>query len=275
MILKPKIEAPAGAGLELLEIAIRNPDLFGKTLGEVMSGLPAGVQIVALRRAHHNEPASPEHRRRRGRRACSPSARARKRSSRRASSSARRRPAASPRTAATSTTCACSPRARPSSAGRSATSTCRATRPSVVAQVRRGDTDIAAAARPRARVRRPRRPARPPRRLPGAAQVLRRLDQGHRRVQLHLDRPRHGARLPGRRDPDPAARHRQARDRPVGRADRGADPRQPAPHRRHELDHPAVRQPGAAQPRAHAVPRAGRHVVGAEVRRDGDARPAC
>jgi len=59
MILKPKLEASAVAGLELLEVAIRNPDLFGKTLGEVMSGLPAGVQIVALRRAHHNEPASP------------------------------------------------------------------------------------------------------------------------------------------------------------------------------------------------------------------------
>jgi putative transport protein len=59
MILKPKIEMPAGAGLELLEVALRNPDLYGKTLGEVMSGLPAGVQIVALRRAHHNEPASP------------------------------------------------------------------------------------------------------------------------------------------------------------------------------------------------------------------------
>ena len=74
-----------------------------------------------------------------------------------------------------------------------------------------------AAPRPRARVRRSRRPARPSRRLRGDAQVLRRLDQGHRRVQLHLDRPRHGARLPGRRDPDPAARHRQALDRP-GRA---------------------------------------------------------
>jgi putative transport protein len=59
MILKPKIEMPAGAGLELLEVALRNPDLYGKTLGEVMSGLPVGVQIVALRRAHHNEPASP------------------------------------------------------------------------------------------------------------------------------------------------------------------------------------------------------------------------
>jgi len=59
MILKPKVEMPTGAGLDLLEIALRNPDLFGRTLGEVMSGLPAGVQIVALRRAHRNEPASP------------------------------------------------------------------------------------------------------------------------------------------------------------------------------------------------------------------------
>lgn len=59
MVLKPKIEMPAGGGLELLEIALRNPDLYGKTVGEVMSGLPAGGQIVALRRAHHNEPASP------------------------------------------------------------------------------------------------------------------------------------------------------------------------------------------------------------------------
>ena len=59
IVLKPKIEAPSTAGLELLEVAIRNLDHFGKTLGEVMNGLPAGVQIVALRRAHHNEPASP------------------------------------------------------------------------------------------------------------------------------------------------------------------------------------------------------------------------
>ena len=58
MILKPKIEIPAGGGLELLEIALRNPELYGRTLGEAMSGLPAGVQIVALRRAHRNEPAA-------------------------------------------------------------------------------------------------------------------------------------------------------------------------------------------------------------------------
>ena len=59
MILKPKIEAPTSSGLELLEIALHNQDLFGKTVGEVMAALPAGVQIAALRRESRNEPASP------------------------------------------------------------------------------------------------------------------------------------------------------------------------------------------------------------------------
>ncbi|RLJ65038.1 aspartate:alanine exchanger family transporter [Sulfurisoma sediminicola] len=59
MILKPKIEVPTATGLEMLEIALRNPELSGKTLGEVMAALPAGVQIAALRRESRNEPASP------------------------------------------------------------------------------------------------------------------------------------------------------------------------------------------------------------------------
>jgi putative transport protein len=58
-ILKPKIETPVGTGLEMLEIAVCNTELSGKTLGEVMTTLPAGVQIVAVRRAQRNEPASP------------------------------------------------------------------------------------------------------------------------------------------------------------------------------------------------------------------------
>ena len=60
MVLKPKIEAPSATGLDLLEIALRNPELSGKTLGDVMAALPAGVQIAALRRAGHNEAASPD-----------------------------------------------------------------------------------------------------------------------------------------------------------------------------------------------------------------------
>jgi putative transport protein len=59
MVLKPRIEAPSARGLDLLEIALRNPELSGKTLGDVIAALPAGVQIVALRRAGRNEAASP------------------------------------------------------------------------------------------------------------------------------------------------------------------------------------------------------------------------
>src|SRR5205085_4529922 len=59
IFLKPKIEVPTGNDLEILEIALRNPELFGKSLGDLMTALPVGVQIVALRRNGRNEPASP------------------------------------------------------------------------------------------------------------------------------------------------------------------------------------------------------------------------
>jgi putative transport protein len=59
MILKPKIEMPTDSGAELLEIAVRNPELSGKSIGDLMPVLPVGVQIVALRREGRNEPASP------------------------------------------------------------------------------------------------------------------------------------------------------------------------------------------------------------------------
>ena len=59
LVLKPKVEAPVAGGTELLEVAVRNPEWHGKALAEVMSALPAGVQIAALRRAQRNEPASP------------------------------------------------------------------------------------------------------------------------------------------------------------------------------------------------------------------------
>ena len=60
VILKPKIEAHSGSGMEFLEIALRNPKFFGRRLGELMATLPAQVQIVALRREHHNQPAPPD-----------------------------------------------------------------------------------------------------------------------------------------------------------------------------------------------------------------------
>jgi putative transport protein len=59
IIMKPKIEV-ANTNMELLEIALRNPDFIGKRLGEVMETLPSGVKIVALRHAHHNFAASPD-----------------------------------------------------------------------------------------------------------------------------------------------------------------------------------------------------------------------
>src|SRR5436190_2347700 len=43
MVLKPKIDTTPTAGLEMLEIALRNQNHFGKTLGELMSGLPPQV----------------------------------------------------------------------------------------------------------------------------------------------------------------------------------------------------------------------------------------
>lgn len=57
MILKPRIEIPSAAGLELLEIAVR-AELLGRRLGEISGGLPAGVRIIALRRDDRNRPAS-------------------------------------------------------------------------------------------------------------------------------------------------------------------------------------------------------------------------
>jgi putative transport protein len=58
-VLKPKIKVPESTGMEFLEIAVRNPNLFGLSLGNLTTALPAGVQIVARRREDSNEPASP------------------------------------------------------------------------------------------------------------------------------------------------------------------------------------------------------------------------
>ena len=57
-ILKPRVEAPPGRGLEMLEVSLRSPDLDGVRLGELGATLPAGVQIAALRRDGRNTPAS-------------------------------------------------------------------------------------------------------------------------------------------------------------------------------------------------------------------------
>jgi putative transport protein len=59
-VLKPKIAAPAGGGMEILEVSLGNPQFAGQTIAELAAGLPDDVQIVARRRAHHNEPATPD-----------------------------------------------------------------------------------------------------------------------------------------------------------------------------------------------------------------------
>jgi putative transport protein len=43
----------------MLEISVHNPEMFGKTLGELPAELPAGIQFVLVRRLQQNEPASP------------------------------------------------------------------------------------------------------------------------------------------------------------------------------------------------------------------------
>ena len=60
LFVKPKLDTPPAAGMELLEVAVQRPEHFGKRLGDVTAGLPADVQIVALRRDQRNAPASPD-----------------------------------------------------------------------------------------------------------------------------------------------------------------------------------------------------------------------
>lgn len=60
MLVKPKVAVPASTGMEILEVALQDPHLTGKTVGELMKGLPEDVQIIARRRQHHNEPATPD-----------------------------------------------------------------------------------------------------------------------------------------------------------------------------------------------------------------------
>src|SRR4249919_2116711 len=55
--LRPRLAASAGSAMELHEIELRQPEFFGRTLGDLMTALPAGVQIVAVRRGDRNEPA--------------------------------------------------------------------------------------------------------------------------------------------------------------------------------------------------------------------------
>ena len=57
---KPRIEAPAAAGLELIEIALQRPEYVGRSIGDLAGALPAGVRVVAVRRDDHNRAAGPD-----------------------------------------------------------------------------------------------------------------------------------------------------------------------------------------------------------------------
>ncbi len=55
LLIKPKIEAPSGTGLELGEAVARNPEVIGKSIAELGAILPGGVHVVALRRRRENQ----------------------------------------------------------------------------------------------------------------------------------------------------------------------------------------------------------------------------
>lgn len=57
---KPRIDAPAAGGLELLEVALRRPEYAGRRLAELTAALPPDVRVVAIRRDDRNRAADPD-----------------------------------------------------------------------------------------------------------------------------------------------------------------------------------------------------------------------
>ncbi|WP_244850947.1 TrkA C-terminal domain-containing protein [Caballeronia sp. SL2Y3] len=55
VLLKVSIPKPPAKVLETAEIALKNPSFFGLRLSELLSRLPLGVSIAAVRRAHRNQ----------------------------------------------------------------------------------------------------------------------------------------------------------------------------------------------------------------------------
>src|SRR5512137_2429592 len=60
VLLKPKLVAATGTGLELKEIAVRNPKVVGRPLAEVSAELPAGVRIFVVRQGNQNRVPAPD-----------------------------------------------------------------------------------------------------------------------------------------------------------------------------------------------------------------------
>lgn len=59
LIVKPNIEAASRSGLETVEVAIRSLEVIGRSLGEVMTRLPAGVQVLVVRVGNENKHPDP------------------------------------------------------------------------------------------------------------------------------------------------------------------------------------------------------------------------
>src|SRR5512143_1786891 len=58
--LKQKVLTPAGPALELREVAVRNPRIIGRPLGEVAAELPSGVRIIVVRQGNQNRVPAPD-----------------------------------------------------------------------------------------------------------------------------------------------------------------------------------------------------------------------
>lgn len=60
VLLKPKLEAETGTGIEHREIAVRSPQVIGRPLSELASALPPGVRIFVVRQAGQNRVPAPD-----------------------------------------------------------------------------------------------------------------------------------------------------------------------------------------------------------------------
>jgi putative transport protein len=57
---KPRIQASAGTGLDLLEVVVRTQKAIGRPLAEVSAELPAGARIVGIRQGNQNRIPEPD-----------------------------------------------------------------------------------------------------------------------------------------------------------------------------------------------------------------------
>ena len=60
LLLKPKLAAAASAGLELQEVVVRNAQVIGHPLSELIAALPTGVQVIVVRQSHQNRVPAPD-----------------------------------------------------------------------------------------------------------------------------------------------------------------------------------------------------------------------